>query len=340
MAINKIVLNTEAGEQVLVDLTGDTVVEDALVEGYTAHGANGEVIAGANPYEKAGTDTEVQTQTELLEQAALTLERKAAGGGSDGGYYIPSVDAAGNLTWQPSKEDMPEVEGANIKGDSPVKGEDYWTDADKQAIIDSVIAAIDVPSIYRRINYIQSSGTQWIDTVYSPHTDNVVYECKWVEPSLCSVQTLFGSTNSTNANGKWSASHYHPSAGQIYVALANTDGACKITGKLAAGTENTLRTAIYNNSIVFTVNGTTATATYSGSIQNGTNIALFGNKQSNGSVSELCKMRLYLWRMYDNGALVRDMVPVQRISDGAYGMYDKVSKLFYGNSGSGSFTGA
>ena len=82
MAINKIVLNVEEGEQVLVDLTGDTVMNEALVEGYTAHGADGELIAGTNPYEKTSTDNEVQMQTELLEQAASLLEQKAAGGGS------------------------------------------------------------------------------------------------------------------------------------------------------------------------------------------------------------------------------------------------------------------
>ena len=36
--------------------------------------------------------------------------------GTDGGYYAPSVDADGNLTWMPSKTGMPAVDGANIKG--------------------------------------------------------------------------------------------------------------------------------------------------------------------------------------------------------------------------------
>ena len=38
------------------------------------------------------------------------------GSGEDGGYYEPSVDAAGNLSWTPSKESMPPVEPVNIKG--------------------------------------------------------------------------------------------------------------------------------------------------------------------------------------------------------------------------------
>lgn len=80
MAINKIVLNTERGEQVLVDLTGDTVVKEALVEGYKAHGADGEVIAGVNPYEKTATDTEVQTQADLIAQIGAALEGKGGSG--------------------------------------------------------------------------------------------------------------------------------------------------------------------------------------------------------------------------------------------------------------------
>lgn len=36
--------------------------------------------------------------------------------GKDGGYYSPSVDDEGNLTWAASDPSMPSVEGANIKG--------------------------------------------------------------------------------------------------------------------------------------------------------------------------------------------------------------------------------
>lgn len=36
--------------------------------------------------------------------------------GEDGGYYIPSVDAEGNLTWTASDVDMSAVPSANIQG--------------------------------------------------------------------------------------------------------------------------------------------------------------------------------------------------------------------------------
>lgn len=44
--------------------------------------------------------------------------------GDDGGYYIPAIDADGNLTWTGSETDMVPVEGANIKGIPGQDGKD------------------------------------------------------------------------------------------------------------------------------------------------------------------------------------------------------------------------
>ena len=43
--------------------------------------------------------------------------------GEDGGYYSPAVDGEGNLTWTASKEDMPPVDGSNIRGPAGADGE-------------------------------------------------------------------------------------------------------------------------------------------------------------------------------------------------------------------------
>lgn len=65
------------------------------------------------------------TDAALADAVAQALaEAKASGqfdgapgvDGTDGGYYAPSVDDDGNLTWTPSADNMPAVTGANIKG--------------------------------------------------------------------------------------------------------------------------------------------------------------------------------------------------------------------------------
>lgn len=80
--------------------------------------------------------------------------------GKDGGYYIPTVDDDGNLAWSASEEGMPEIDGTNIRGPqgeagpqgeqgeagepgyTPVKGTDYYTDSDKQEMVDLVLEKI------------------------------------------------------------------------------------------------------------------------------------------------------------------------------------------------------
>lgn len=53
---------------------------------------------------------------------AVDLSKKMMKG-DDGGYYVPSVDAEGNLTWVPSEEEMPAVDAANIAGPVGPRGE-------------------------------------------------------------------------------------------------------------------------------------------------------------------------------------------------------------------------
>jgi hypothetical protein len=75
MAVNKVIYGTT----VLVDLTQDSVTADALVEGKTAHGADGEPITGTNPYAKAETDATVNEQADLIERIKTALARKESG---------------------------------------------------------------------------------------------------------------------------------------------------------------------------------------------------------------------------------------------------------------------
>lgn len=60
-----------------VDTSADTVVADALTEGYTAHDAEGNLVNGANPYEKTATNNAVNAQAGLIAQIQSALEGKA-----------------------------------------------------------------------------------------------------------------------------------------------------------------------------------------------------------------------------------------------------------------------
>lgn len=114
-------------------LTGD-VAASAAVSGNVAQDT---ALSGSVAHEAA-------VEGSVQHESALSGNMAAAYGtpGIDGGYYIPSVDEAGELTWDASKAGMPEIAGANIKGAdgqpgkdgvdgyTPVKGVDYFDGKD------------------------------------------------------------------------------------------------------------------------------------------------------------------------------------------------------------------
>ena len=66
-----------------------------------------------------------------------------AGGGT---VFYPTVSAEGVISWT-NNGGLPNPEPVNIKGEdgaTPVKGRDYYTDADKEAMVNDVIAALPV----------------------------------------------------------------------------------------------------------------------------------------------------------------------------------------------------
>ena len=64
MAANKVVF----GNKVLIDLTGDTVTEEALLKGYTAHKADGTIITGMDVYNHLNNKTDVKLEFSKFEK--------------------------------------------------------------------------------------------------------------------------------------------------------------------------------------------------------------------------------------------------------------------------------
>ena len=72
-----------------------------------------------------------------------------------------------------------------------------------------------------------------------------------------------------------------------------------------------------------------------GSISDTLNLMLFANNW--GAVGQYTSYKLYWCKLYLSNTLVRDFVPIVNDSNAA-GLLDNVNDVFYGNSGSSSFT--
>ena len=99
---------------------------------------------------RASTGSTSTYNVSELSAAAVNVIENGTGGGEAGGYYTPTVSQPNSNTmrmaFSPSKSDMPSVSPVSItlpKGDTPVKGEDYWTDLDQLSIVTDTVNSIE-----------------------------------------------------------------------------------------------------------------------------------------------------------------------------------------------------
>ena len=215
--------------------------------------------------------------------------------------------------------------------------------------IDGPGAVIDIPG-YQRLEYLQSSGTQWIDLGYMHDQNTVVdMQVQFTDlPASGGYYAYFGArdsgvdaTEKKKAFGGW----LNNSSGTTYFRASFTSSASNYTG-LKVNT-STVYDLHFNKSGACTVTagGTTYTiGTGSGQSGNvGQNDHLFGfrQRQSGGSWVDNpypSKLKVFWFKAYSGTTLIRDMVPARRKADGVLGMLDLAQGKFYVNAGSGTFT--
>ena len=88
MAISKVIY----GGETLIDLTADSVTADKLLKGYTAHGADGEIINGSCNYD-ANTQDATATSAEILAgKTAYNKGNKVTGTMKNNGSHNASIE--------------------------------------------------------------------------------------------------------------------------------------------------------------------------------------------------------------------------------------------------------
>lgn len=190
--------------------------------------------------------------------------------------------------------------------------------------------AVALPSGYTQLEYIQSSGTQYIDTNFKPDgetTVNIAFQTSSAPDNLNDTLPVYGTATDYNSNAFefWTLSGGFATYGsQDY----------KSNLGITTGKKHTVSQA----KNVLTVDGTsytftkqTFTAPYS--------LLLFATHRSGGIkiCASAANLKIYSCEIYNNGTLVRNFIPAKN-SGGTIGLYDTVNGAFYTNAGSGTFT--
>lgn len=189
-----------------------------------------------------------------------------------------------------------------------------------------------LPIGYKQVEYIQSSGTQYIDSGFK-HNQNTRVMMK-VKP-ISATDNAWAFEGRTSGTSSTKGVFFWYSSGQLWNADYDTANNTSGTRKAFAGIGTTDELNIDYNKNVCTINGVTNSFT-ARTFQSTYNLALLANNDA-GNVRGFLTAKLYSCQIYDNGTLIRDFVPCTNVS-GTAGLYDIVNSKFYGNSGSGSFT--
>ena len=182
-----------------------------------------------------------------------------------------------------------------------------------------------LPSSYTAVDYLQSSGTQWIDTGYRYGASSDV-EIKFD----VSAGALLGAQDSDDRKHKFAAA---VSGNSLWI-IRNAAVAFDISGM-------TKPLILKNTGALFKLTDSTGiekteTANDTGYIGSQLSLYLFARHDPTG-VTNMSKSQIYYCRFYENSELVCDMRPCLD-ADGVPCMYDLIRQQTLYNQGTGSFT--
>lgn len=200
---------------------------------------------------------------------------------------------------------------------------------------------INLPSGYTRLEYIESTGTQWIDTGFKYTKETGAVKVKYMPKSIGGLYYTYRLGGSYNGSNRSFILYggYNPK----YCGLGGVDVSMEgITCESNILYEDTcVITTAGKYTYTSVLNGNITrenTGSYSGTIATGKNYYIFCNNE-NGSAAWFGNFRVYSYQLYEAGIIVRDFLPCINAS-GEIGLFDLVGNQFYGNAGSGTFIGS
>lgn len=182
-----------------------------------------------------------------------------------------------------------------------------------------------VPTGYTRLEYIESAGTQYIDTGFKPNQDTRVV-CEVACPVSNTTNWVFGARQASGSKMYGFAA----SASGYYLSQYNA-----IEEKFPESLNSTDYIVIDKNKNITTINGVHASNTAAAeAFVTPVNLTIFAGNTNGTKVYGKIKFKSF--KLYDNGTLIRNYIPAKNAS-GVIGLYDDINAKFYTNAGTGAF---
>ena len=274
---------------------------------------------------KAYVDTSVETLQDKIPAAnqqgvsagETVMTYTAAGNGAIGergiytgaNAYNANSDADKLITASALNDtftNLPTTDTTKLECANQADGCTLWTIVDQTAYGDML------PSGYTRLEYIEFTGNQWINTGVLPSSNTELQ------------MEMLGKTNNKMA---YSTSGSSSSVNGVYYNINGSGGVANMNGRstIFSTSLNTKHKIIQNRNDVTFDN---TRYSYNGDVPDfsGTNPLWI-----DGGACFRFECYVYSWRINENGNLVQNLVPARRNNDNVLGMYDTVSGQFFTN---------
>lgn len=182
---------------------------------------------------------------------------------------------------------------------------------------------------YAVLEYIESTGTQYFDTGVTVKS-NLVSQLKFNSTAITG-DVLYGS---------------YPNSDTADYRLFNYEGLCTLDLPGGSGHGNRIHDGTMSAGVDYDVEvGNFYVKDLTSNTYFASSSPISFSEQSNtmkmwlfeGSTHSCSSGKLYYLKIYEDTTLVRNFIPVKRLSDNSIGLYDKVGKQFYTNKGTGVF---
>ena len=195
-----------------------------------------------------------------------------------------------------------------------------------------------LPSEYQQVGYIESTGTQYIDTGIIPISSTRI-DIDFAYVGLASSFSwipIFGARSVVNNVQE----QYAVFINKINLKLTINYGFNDVADNSNVYIEANKKYNVKNNQGSFYINDILESSiSVSNTLSNNTiyPVYLFDLCNYGGRLNRGTKMKLYSCKFYDGDTLMRNYIPCYRKSDNEIGLYDTVNNVFYTNQGTGEF---
>ena len=186
-----------------------------------------------------------------------------------------------------------------------------------------------LPSEYYEVDYIQSDGNQYINSLVIPDNTTGV-EIRLSLPDVTTDKFVWGCRENTG-NTRFTIGKQSNYAYFGFGSFISGDFPIYIDKPFVA------RMNYYNSRVAQTNNNPTVQLPSIASITYTKPIYLFGTIGATGTITGISQ-KIFYCKISKEQNLVRYLTPCIRISDGKPGLYDAISKTFFTNQGTGEFT--